>query len=311
METLKSLGSAFKSVVDTCFLIGKGLAGKVSTIDLVDYYDYSTHTIITKTIEYIRICNGKLGGSLVASFKGVLSQRIDEILPHIQELQNDIYPLYKSKNEYNKLHIGGVCRINTVIIEENLSHKYNITMVVMNPKNVNSTWYNHLEHRLPVGQSYNIQQRDKLWGVGTTMGVIFHALPIFQWPEQNLYISVETTLFYKSFQLQFHVTQSLEEMKEFIKLRYLATRIEITNNLDDTIYELIEKCEHIITPYTKEPSIIELNHRFPIHKNTSIPKNRRASSAGLTPQKNKQDGGKKPKKTRKQKHSRSNRNNKN
>ena len=293
-------------MAESCFLIGKGLVGSVSTIDLVGDYNYSAGKYKTESIEYIRICNGILAGSLIVSFEGVLSKRIDEILPHIQEVQNDIFPLYFADSKECKIYRGPSCGWNAVNIVRSLRHKYgkNVSMISMKPRAKNSTWFNHLGYRLNVGKSYNIQQRDKFWGVGTTIGVIYHALPIFQWPEENLYISVESTLICASFQLQFHVTQSLEEMVEFMEFRYLATNVEIRDDLGVAVGDLTHR----------PANFVNFNVSLATPKTGKV--TRRASSAGrvsLMPQsysnaiagKNKQVGGKK---TRKQNNKRKHKN---
>lgn len=238
METLKSLGSTCKSIAESCFLIGKGLTGYVSTIELTgSAYE-------KRNIEYIRICNGMLYGSLVVSFEGVLSKRQAEILPYIQELQKDITPLYYTENKESKLYSGPSCGSNTVNIVKNLRDKYKITMIAMEPEKKDEFWRNHLGQLLPLSRHFRIQERNALWGVGTTIGVIYHALPVFVWEEEKLYISVETTLFCGSFQLQFHVTESLDEMIELMQFRYLADNVQVTDNLEVALKKIKEECNN-------------------------------------------------------------------
>lgn len=109
--------------------------------------------------------------------------------------------------------------------------------------------------------------RDDLWGVGHTMGVIYHALPLFIWKNEKIYITVESNLCNTMFMsyTQLHITRSLEEMKDLLAFRYSADSIEEVD---------IDKMGGALTQLTRNPNLKDLNdphyqHRY--RKQRTIP----------------------------------------
>lgn len=203
---------SLKTVLDSCQTIGAGLLGIVRTA-----------TISDRDIEYIRLCSSGIFGSLLFSPPKVLSNRQAEIRSLVKQLEDDIYPLYSTGNTDAQLKVGPKCGWNSVNIVKALQNKYDVSMIHIEPIKKNASWRNHLGTPSKMSTNLRIRQRNALWGVGTTLGVIYHALPVFKFPEQNLYISVETTLTCLTSQLQFHITESMESMLDFLQFRYMAT----------------------------------------------------------------------------------------
>lgn len=155
---------------------------------------------------------------------------LDLLVKDIQSLFLKTGPICGENAKYITEHLAGEyekeydCKVKTIIMKPG-SKEYSVPEI---------SWgitMKFIEERRKAMEEY-IEEREKIWGVGTTMGVNYHALPLFIWEKAKLYVSVESTICNGLFSgiIQLHVARSQKDMLDLVNHRYGASYTYVVEN---------------------------------------------------------------------------------
>lgn len=212
------------------------------------------------------------GGTLLDKYQAE-TEFYKNVKPILDQLVKDIQELWVKPG-------GRICGQNTKYIVNHLKDEYEKTYgcevkaIIFHPGQVEYrgdpfAWgmtrqlYEELRKKYEESRKW----REDLWGVGHTMGVVYHALPLFIWEDEGLYITVESNLCNTNFLgvTQLHVTRTLQEMRSLLNFRYLASQMEEVD---------VDKIGAAITQLTRDPIFKPFNdphYELPYKKQRTIP----------------------------------------
>ncbi len=212
------------------------------------------------------------GGTLLDKYQAETAF-YKNVQPILDQLVQDVQELWVKPG-------GRICGQNTKYIVNHLKDEYEKTygcevkVIIFHPGQVEYrgdpfAWGMTRELYQQISKKYEESRkwREDLWGVGHTMGVIYHALPLFIWKDEGLYITVESNLCNTNFLgvTQLHVTRTLKEMRDFLHFRYSASQME---EVDD------DKMGAAIARLTSDPIFKPFNdprYELPYKKQRTIP----------------------------------------
>ena len=185
--------------------------------DVLYYLEYILNDRNSYIVTYDKIYDGKT---------------LDSLNNKLKDIFNTLVELYQGRQ--CPLGYGNVCGFNA----QKICDRRNIfSKIIENVDENLGIIYMERTRELPRINKDNLETLDNIYGSNnTTIGLSFHALVYVKL--NNFFIGIETTVSQPHL-LQFYVSDSEEELKEILKVRYNVNKFGITYDCKKDWYKVL------------------------------------------------------------------------